>query len=558
MSANASHWSEYLPWMVLGLLLLLGLPLFLCMPLWVDATLYDLAARNVLAGGIHYRDLFDTNLPGMVWLHAAIRSLCGWRSETLRLVDAGVVAGIIWLLLSWLAGLGVSRKIRAWMAVVLAGFYLGLPELCHCQRDVWMLLPALAALHLRWKQGTVLAGERPWLPGVFLRGAAEGALWASAFWIKPFVALPALAVWAVGLRQGGFRLGRSAFVDMAGVGVGGGLILGSGLAWLWLSGTWPYFCDVFVGWNPEYGTGGLKTWPRTQLIYRALKPWGWTNVLVVPLALFELREWWRQRRLSRLRFGLVSAPPRALMAAFYLGWLVQAVYVQKAHAYSLAPAILVGLTMLAARPLFPTRPRFALALTAAFVVIALAFHPVLQPRRLAVWGRCWSEGSTPAVRDRLYLVVNSASPSWVDLTKVADFLKQQPLRDGELTCYNNSPHPLYLDLDLRPSTPFLQFDTLLLAFPSRKETIRSILARSNQHYVVSDLEAINLTPAQATAQQPGQPLALPPSFPESRKNLFPWSEPVVFRAGRYLVHEVCGPVQSLVPENKSPRVALRR
>src|SRR5439155_8954279 len=94
--------AELPAWIALLLLLLAGLPLFLCMPLWADATLYDLCARNILDGGIHYRDIFDTNLPGMVWLHAGIRSLFGWSSEALRAVDFAIVCGVAALLTVWL------------------------------------------------------------------------------------------------------------------------------------------------------------------------------------------------------------------------------------------------------------------------------------------------------------------------------------------------------------------------------------------------------------------------------------------------------------------------
>src|SRR2546421_85393 len=68
-----------LSWGLLVSLLAAGLPLFLRMPLWADVTLYDLAARNVLAGGIHYRGVFYTNPPRIVGVHAAVRSLLGWR-----------------------------------------------------------------------------------------------------------------------------------------------------------------------------------------------------------------------------------------------------------------------------------------------------------------------------------------------------------------------------------------------------------------------------------------------------------------------------------------------
>ena len=77
----------------LGALLLLALPLFVAMPLWCDVTLYDVAAWNVLHGGTHYRDVFDTNMPGVVWIHVAVRGLLGWSARH-RLFDAGMLTAI--------------------------------------------------------------------------------------------------------------------------------------------------------------------------------------------------------------------------------------------------------------------------------------------------------------------------------------------------------------------------------------------------------------------------------------------------------------------------------
>src|SRR5262245_33322966 len=82
--------------------LVLQLPAFLCMGLDCDISMYDLCARRVLAGDTHYHDLFETNFPGIVWLHMAVRSVLGWRSEVLRAVDLAVVAAVVGLLLSWL------------------------------------------------------------------------------------------------------------------------------------------------------------------------------------------------------------------------------------------------------------------------------------------------------------------------------------------------------------------------------------------------------------------------------------------------------------------------
>src|SRR5215218_4086988 len=69
--------SVWLPRAVTAVALVIGLPLFLRSPPWCDITLYQLAARNLLQGGVHYRDLFDTNLPGFVWAMTALYSLFG-------------------------------------------------------------------------------------------------------------------------------------------------------------------------------------------------------------------------------------------------------------------------------------------------------------------------------------------------------------------------------------------------------------------------------------------------------------------------------------------------
>src|SRR4051812_34634937 len=137
-------WSLQLSWATLLVLLAVGLPLFLRMPLYQDVSFYDVGARNLLEGGIHYRDIADNNLPGMVWLHAAIRSALGWKSETLRLIDFLIVTLIVGLLMLWFRRLGLTPTARVWTAVVLMGFYLATSEVSHCQRDMWMLLPALA------------------------------------------------------------------------------------------------------------------------------------------------------------------------------------------------------------------------------------------------------------------------------------------------------------------------------------------------------------------------------------------------------------------------------
>jgi hypothetical protein len=234
------------------------------------------------------------------------------------------------------------------------------------------------------------------------------------------------------------------------------------------------------------------------------------------------------------------------LAAFYLAWLVQAVYLQHPFDYVLAPAAFLGIALVSGQDWLPEHLHLRWVLVAIFAAVATYRHPLLQEGRLGLWAQCWREGSSAQLRDRLRLVRDANSPGWTDLEHVAEELRRRQVKDGELTCYNNSSQPLYLDLAVRPSTPFLHFGSILLFFPSHEQEVRQVLQASRQRYVVSDLLAAGVSPAQA-ARMPSNPNALPSDFPGSLKKLFPWSEPVVFRAGRYLIHAVHGPVGPLTP-----------
>jgi hypothetical protein len=498
------------------------------MPLWADATLYDLCARNLLQGGVLYRDILDTNLPGMVWLHAAIRTLFGWRSEVLRLADCAIVAAIVWILASWLRRASGSGAAGVWTALALVAFYWSTTEGNHCQRDVWMLLPALGALELRRRRVEATCGSRASRRALFLTACVEGLCWGLATWIKPFVLVPAAACGLVASVRVGRAVPRAKGIlclDLGGVLAGGLLAGGLGLAWLLASGAWHDFLDVMVHWNPEYAARHVR-WPvRLGLVLGRFPPWGFLHVLAVPVALSLL---WR--------------PRLALLAAFYLGWLGQGGLLQKDHEYVQVPAVLLGITLLAvqlARQPLGWPGRVALGSLAVWLAVG---HPVLRPERLALWPRCWREGSSAELRDRLRLVGDPLSTDWTELERVAAYLRGLELGDGELTCYNNFTHPLLLQLGLKPSTRILHFDTMLSAFPRRREAIREELARSRQRYVVSDLLAAGLGRGQTTS--PGQDL--PADFPPGLAELYPWCEPVEFRAGRYVIHRVTGPVGSLV------------
>lgn len=540
---------ELLAWTALAVLLLAGLPLFLCMAPWLDVTLYDIAARTVLRGGVPYRDVFDTNLPGPLWIHLLVRATLGYRSEVLRLVDAGLVGASIMLLANWLRPLGLSRVARVALAFVLCAFYLSTAELCHCQRDIWMLLPALVALYLRRRQLTEITAEKTPLTRLAMRGVLEGCCWALAFWIKPFVAVPGLACWLVAavLARKAPHLGKRPAVDAVCVLLGGLLIGGVGIAWMMACGAWGSFLHILTVWNPEYvaHAHAMPLRERLGLMFGSFRVWDLLNVAAVPIALVTL--------CRGVLFPDGKNNLLVLLAGFYLAWLGQVVFLQQMHEYIQVPPLLIGMTFLAGRTATVAKPstrRIAMIAFSVFVFAALTQHPLLRWNRLSAWPRCWREGSTAELRNWLSLVSSEHNPDWIKLEEIADYLRTLNVQDGELTCYNDSTHPLYLELDLQPSTPFLHFGLLLRCCPGRCEEIRETLAHSRERYVVSDLQD-PMPERTFDAVAASNELALPPSFPAADLGLFPWTEPIIFRRGRYLVHRVSGPVAPLL--QKSPK-----
>ena len=313
-SENPRRWWPWrlavLGWLVAVLVLAAATPLFLCMPPWNDVTLHDMAVRSMLRGGVHYRDVFDTNLPGIDWLMAGVRFAAGWRYEALRAVDLAVMAAAVALLLAWASRAGANGAAIAWLAAAAALYYPFTSEFNHVQRDPWLLLPALIAMRMRY--GRVEASGEVSSP---INTVFEGIVWGAAVWIKPHVIVPAAAVWFVSAILIARReIWVSVFQDLFWLIVGGLIAGGAGVAWLVATGAWPHFLDIFLNWNPRYLA---DVWPATveRLAYttHCFPPWSLLHFVAVPLAFlafFEARLW--SRRSRRPRTDLDVAP--ALLA----------------------------------------------------------------------------------------------------------------------------------------------------------------------------------------------------------------------------------------------------
>ncbi len=460
-----------------------------------DVLQWDLNTRAVLRGDAIYRDTAENNLPGMLVPLALIRGVFGWRSEVLRLADLLIVLIATWQL-TRLLPLAATASQRLMLAIAVLVFYLSTSEWCHGQRDVWMLLPALAALSLRRRQmSRLVIQESSWV--LFAAAFAEGLLWAAAFWIKPFVAVPALACWLLSAR----RTWRTA---LDGVGVlSGGLAAGAaGVAWLMATGAWPAFAEVMFVWNREYvahdTTEGEYWLCFAGMAYRFF-PWILVHLVAVPVA---LRQVWRLR----------ADPASALFAGFYLGWLVQSVCLQHLFDYVHTPPVLLGLTVVASWCV-ASGPVTRRTVLVVLMVCVLVRFPTSCIDRLAVWGDCVRDGSTPAMRDRL---TSLAKGNWADLDRVKTFLRDQHVEDGELGCMDMATISLYDDLGVRPATRFHFVKNWVVALPRQRRAVYAELATTRQRFMVYDTER-------------GEPISSA------------WSERIVFRAGRYVVFRLSGP-----------------
>jgi len=518
------RWPELAGWLALAVLLVLLVPLFLCMPLTVDATFYDICARQILRGGALEKDFLFLPPPGMPWAIAAARAALGGSSVALRAADLAVVTAIIGLLAGWLRARGLPRAAVVWFAAALAAFYLTASEWVQVQPDTWMLLPALAALHLRRRQVARLTSRAAPPAGLAGRAALEGACWAGACLFKPFVLIPALACWLVSallIRQGSRRWGRALAADLVGLLAGGLLVGATWQAWLLASGSWSHYWHNFFEYRADYYARASAWQDRLLLVFTWIMPWTLIHLAGLLAAVLTLLLGLNPGPRSKPPVPADARPAGALLAALYLGWLVQANYIQSQTAYQVLPTVFLGIALLAGYVgALPVRRIAWVGLFGAAIIAALC-EPAVRPERLRLWGRCWREGSSAELRNGLTLDAGYFwSPDWVELERVADFLRAQGAGDGEVTCYAASTTHLYTELGLRPSTPYLYPSVYVALFPNHRAVITQAIRDSAQRFIVTDTRE----------------LGPPPDPGDEKAYAYPVSEPVVFEAGRYHVH----------------------
>jgi hypothetical protein len=565
-------------------LLVSNVPLFLCMPMIDDAALWNLHAQVLLDGGMPYRDVLETNPPGTLWLVASIRWLLGSSSVALRAADLAMFGLVVVLLQQILREAGVGKTVRTWTGAACLLFYFSISEWCHCQRDMWLMVPALAWLWLRGRQAQRIANGSSSSVRLFAWSILEGLVLGAGIWIKPMILVPAAAAWLVGACW--VRNWHRTLADASGL-VLGGLVMGAGGAiWLGVSGVWPHFWETFLEWNPRYVAAGKEHWTLGRFAGMCLRLFPWLLLHLPALGLATaalLRElpsmfsWGRppagRDALAGNAAGESSGPRQlaqqltcALVMAFYFGWLIQAVALQHLFDYVHAPGVL--LAILTCVTVHARRRSHDLAETAdrrspdlaesadsdrqwsptakagliAFAILALLCWPTVRWSRLGCWADCLRQGSTAEIRDRLRLM---QFPEWRDLERVAAFLRERGVRDGDVCCFPNSTIHLYGMLGIRPPTRYVYLENTLVFFPERNEVLRAALAAAAPQYAVTDLLTAGVPPDALSRIRPGTVLSGPSSVVVDQARTYPWEFPVLFRSGRYAVHRTDGPISSL-------------
>ena len=590
--------------------LVIGVPLFLRMPPWCDITLYQMAARNILNGGTHYRDIFDTNLPGFVWLLTVIQWVFGESVVAVRAADLLIVSGIVLLIDRLAKWGGASRAARWWALAGAAAFYPFTVEMSHAQRDTWMALPALAAVALRVRCGM----GRPTSPSPLRLSFFEGVLWGAGVWIKPHIVIMAAVVWLLTARRIAGehpRPWRAAGADFLGNLIGGLVVGLAGLTWLFATGTWEPFIEVFTQWNPGYWDLVIIEFDmRTEQQLHWFPPWSLGVLLTVPLALVSVLDMapWSSRAaatarpdragtvgrwLPRLLWDKQAGPDarfaRGVLGALYFAWAAQAFFLQRGFQYAHIPETLLMLgvwashrwawTLLVLLWLTVTTSAWFLAEHDAAVQGELnrispperehyvPRHPIFASDRLRLWPQCWRPDLDDAQRyamwDRLRLhPPHEAVISWEEINEVVTFLHGEGVGDGEVIAWFDSPHAAYLLLNKKPGMRFMHVYTAIsIGYDKNLEDGRAKVMRElatktpNARFVINDLEWVAL-PAKSEEQRaaligparnPPHDL-LPVNTPYPTE--FPFNQPTVFRTrngqGRYVVHK-------LVTRENSPK-----
>lgn len=510
-------------------LILLGIcgPLFLRLPITNDAVLYDLESRWLEDGILPYRDIVEANFPGVLVIHSCTRQFFGSSGEALRIVDLLIFSLILLVGFRLISLASRNFSVGAWFAVFGLLFYLSQTEWCHCQRDTWLLLPALLGGLLRTNQVRRVQNSSNLM--TFAHSLAEGLVWGAGIWLKPHLVIVCVVVWVLSL----FMLTgvRRKLIDASGL-LTGGLIAGAvGLGWLIQVGAFEAFVASLSEWNPGYLAARTDNWTQQRYVAMSfrLAPWPLLHLIALPISLWSIGSFvsksTARNEVSFLRAGLSS---------IYIFWFLQAHLLQHLFDYVHVPLVILALLVLGA---FATEYRFlrTKSVIFTFALLAAFASPFFKSEQMQLWKPSLQGELTLAEKDQLARLTN---PIWEDLAEIESFLRKQDVQGEDVLMYNSDLVTLYWNLDLQSPTPYVYMFELQFYFPDRKELFLKSMQEGAQRFVVTDLAGCGLPSATAEEIGPQGPLAPPPAYAHYKLTAYPWSEPVVFRSGRYMVHEV--------------------
>jgi hypothetical protein len=211
-------------------------------------------------GFVPYRDVFDVNMFGTVFVHVVASRIFGYGDVGMRCFD------LVWLTALCACTWCILRRLdnrAAWAgAIGFAWLYLTQSEMQLLQRDYLTLLPIAAAVAVALSRGRIA-----YCP--MLRAFLIGILFGLASTLKPqaLLGLPVVACfgsWQPGQDTIASRQTRPTWMRQLALAAAGCTVpLGAGFLWLWVQGALPYFMDIALHYWPIYTRlifdGGIHT-----------------------------------------------------------------------------------------------------------------------------------------------------------------------------------------------------------------------------------------------------------------------------------------------------------
>jgi hypothetical protein len=183
-------------------------------------------------------------------------------------------------------------------------------------------------------------------------------------------------------------------------------------------------------------------------------------------------------------------------------------------------------------------------------------HLMTDPARLRLWPVCWRLNMPDAERyalwDKLRLhPVHEATIGWEEIAELTAFLRAQGAGDGEVIAWFDSPHAVYLVMDIAPGIRYMHVFTASAISNDpdgkigRTKVMADLAAATRAKYVISDLQWVadvrREHPRDVLVGPARDPLHLMPAVSPCAHE-FPFNQPALFRTrngtGRYIVHRI--------------------